>query len=75
MNWSVNFLITVFLTLFLLLNTTLVFSHIVGDGINLTFLPIIRALNVFKLILNKWDLWFNLHIKYLIAAEETEVGR
>ena len=74
MNWSVNFLITVF-ELVPAVNTTPVFSHVIEDVINSTFFPIIRALNAFMLISNKWNLWFNLRIEYIIAGEEAEGGR
>lgn len=60
--------------MFLLLNTTLIFSHVAEDGINLTFFPVIRALNAFMLILSKWNLWFKLHVEFVSAAEEAEGG-
>lgn len=41
MNWSVNFLITVF-ELVPATEQALIFSHIVEDGINLAFFPVIK---------------------------------
>lgn len=41
MNWSVNFLITMF-ELVPAAEQSLIFSHVVEDGINLAFFPVIK---------------------------------